>query len=207
VRTRNQIDVQLVAAIVDSFFVESHAHPSAVVELVGVSLCLLGVCPHQVAQQPVVRDVLGLLGLSYGFDGTYLLTNPAMHAQNFFVNKRAHGKVLKCLAEFLPYFDSVPVENSFAGVFEAVDLINKSALVVSSQHVDVLGIPYFVGEEQSYYFNVVRIAVYIISLEKVLFVRGRTYLVEEPEQVVQLSVGVPGDYYWRLHFDYYWFLL
>ena len=130
-----------------------------------------------------------------------------MHAQNFFVNKRAHGKVLKCLAELLPYFDSVFVENSFAGVFEAVNLINKPALVIAAQHVDVLGIPDFVSEEQSYNFYVVRIAVYIITLEEVLLVRGRTNLVKEPEQVVQLPVGVPCNCHWCLHFDYYWFLL
>ena len=64
-----------------------------------------------------------------------------MHTQDFVVDQSAYGQVLERLTKLLPDFHSVFVKRPLAGVFEAVDLVNKSALVIPSQHVHFAWVP------------------------------------------------------------------
>ena len=49
-------------------------------------------------------------------------------------------------------------------------------------------------------FNVVGISINVIALEQIFFVWRRSYLVEEPEKILELSMSVSCDDYWRFNF-------
>jgi hypothetical protein len=124
-----------------------------------------------------------------------------MHAQNFFVDQRAHRQVLKSLAKFLPNLESVAVKRALARILEAVDLVDKPALVVTAKHVDLARVPQFVGEQQCDHLDVIRISVHVIALEQIFFERRRADLIEKPEKILKLAMSVAGNHDRRLDFD------
>lgn len=128
-----------------------------------------------------------------------------MHTQYLFVYQSTHGQILKSLAKFFPYFQTVFFESALAGVLETVYLVDESALVVSSQHMDEAGVPQFVGEQKSNDLYVILIPVDIVALKEILFVRRWTDLVEKTYEILQLPMNISGDDYWCLHFDNYRF--
>jgi len=69
-----------------------------------------------------------------------------MHAQYFFVNQCANWKILKSLAVLLPYLEAILIEGPLAVIFEAINLVNKPTLVVSSKQCDVSWIPELVSQ-------------------------------------------------------------
>ena len=86
---------------------------------------------------------------------------------------------MESLAILFPNFQTVFLESPFAAILETVYLIDKSALVVSSEHVDEAGVPKFVGEEQRYNLDIILISVDIVALKQILFVGRWSYLVEK----------------------------
>ena len=85
-RSRYQVDVQLVANILHRLPVEGHAHSSRAIELIIIPLSFLGVCPHQVAQEAIVRDILRLFRLAERLQTRNFLTDASVHTEYFFVN-------------------------------------------------------------------------------------------------------------------------
>ena len=77
--------------------------------------------------------------------------------------------------------------------------------MISPQHREHTRIPKFVGKQQGNDFNVVGITVYVVALEQILFVRWRTYLIEESEEILKLAMSVSRNYDRGFHFYYYWF--
>ena len=102
-----------------------------------------------------------------------------MHAKDFFINKRANWEILESLAKLLPNFKSILIKSALTRIFEPIYLINKSAFMVTTEHVDKAWVSEFIGKEQCNYFNIIGIPVNIVSLEKVLFVGRWSNLIEE----------------------------
>ena len=77
--------------------------------------------------------------------------------------------------------------------------------MVSTQHIDLAWVSKFVCKQKGDDLNVVWISVYVVSLEEVFFVRGRSNLVEESKEVLQLPMRIACYDDWCLHFNYDWF--
>ena len=73
-----------------------------------------------------------------------------MHAQNFVVNESSNWHAVKNVLKFFPKSDTVPV---LALVIEAVNAINLTALVVTSEQEEVFLELDFVGQQQNYSFK------------------------------------------------------
>jgi len=58
-----------------------------------------------------------------------------MHAQYLVINQSTHWQILESLTEFFPKFETVFIKRSFAGIFETVNLVDESALVIASEHI------------------------------------------------------------------------
>jgi len=111
-RSRYQINVQFVANVLDCLFVEGHTNSTGGVELIIISLAFFGIRPHQVTQQPVIRNVVGLFGFPQRIQTCNFLTDTTVHTQNLFVDQRTNREVLKSLTELFPNFQTVLVESS-----------------------------------------------------------------------------------------------
>ena len=70
-----------------------------------------------------------------------------MHTEDFVIDESAYRKVLERLTKLLPYFHPVLVEGAFAGIFEAVDLVDESAFVVASEHVHFARVTELLGKK------------------------------------------------------------
>jgi len=77
--------------------------------------------------------------------------------------------------------------------------------VISADHVQKARVPEFVGEEESHDLHIIEISIYIVSLEKIFFVRWWAYLVEKSKEILELPMCISRYNYWGLHLDYYWF--
>jgi len=126
-----------------------------------------------------------------------------MHTKYFLIYQRTNGQILKSLAKLFPNFQSVFLKCSFATIFETVYLIDKSALVVSSEQIYESWVSQFVRKKQGDNLNIILVSVDIVSLKQIFFVRGRPNLVEKTDKVLQLPMNVSRNNYWRLYFNNY----
>ena len=126
-----------------------------------------------------------------------------MHTKYFLIYQRTNRQILKCLAKLFPNFQSVFFKSSFATIFETVYLIDKSALVVSSEQIYESWVSQFVRKKQGDNLNIILVSVDIVSLKQIFFVRGRPNLVEKTDKVLQLPMNVSRNNYWRLYFNNY----
>lgn len=69
-----------------------------------------------------------------------------MHGEDFLVDDGGDGQAIEAVGKGLPQLDIVP---SLALVVEAIDTIDRCALVVATQDEEVLGVLDLVGEKQA----------------------------------------------------------
>ena len=67
-----------------------------------------------------------------------------MHAEDSIVDERCHWKAVEAVDEKLPEFDVVA---SFTFIVEAVDTIDRGALMITPQKEEILWVFDFVGHE------------------------------------------------------------
>ena len=53
--------------------------------------------------------------------------------------------------------------------------------MVASEHCHMVWVPQLVREQQRHHLHIIRVSVHVVSLEQILFVRGRTNLIEKSE--------------------------
>ena len=70
-----------------------------------------------------------------------------MHTEDFVIDESAYRKVLERLTKLFPYFHPVFVKGAFAGIFEAVDLVDEAAFVIASEHVYFARVTELLGEK------------------------------------------------------------
>lgn len=159
---------------------------------------LFGVGPQQVAQQSLVWNISGA---HYAVDLLQIVQlgrETAVHAQNFIIDASSNGLLIEVVSEDFPELDIV---SAFALVLETVDSVDAGALVISSEHEEVVGLLDFVGHEQADHFDALLPTVHIIAQEQVVGFRRECALLEQSDQVVVLAVCVSADVDGRLHFD------
>jgi DNA-binding NarL/FixJ family response regulator len=126
------------------------------------NICLW-VGPEQIAQHARVgyvhgtRDALDLLRrVEVGREAR-------VHAKDLLVDDGGEGHHVEGLLELLPHLDTV---SPLALVVEAVDAVDRSALVVAAQQEKVLGVPNLVREQQRDGLEAVLPAVDIVAAKR-----------------------------------------
>ena len=114
----------------------------------------------------------------------------AVHGEDLLVNDGGNGQAVEAVGEGLPQLDVVA---ALALVVEAVDTVDRGALVVAAQDEEVLGELDLVGEEQADGLEGLLAAVYVVAEEEVVGLGGEAAILEETEQVIVLPVDVAAD--------------
>ena len=68
-----------------------------------------------------------------------------MHAEYLLIHEGSHWQTIKYITEYSPELDGV---SSLALVVETVDPVDLSALVIASEHEEVLWVLYLVAEHE-----------------------------------------------------------
>ena len=118
-----------------------------------------------------------------------------MHAKNLLVDDGSDGKAVEAIGESLPKFDVVP---SLALIIEAVDSVDRCALVVASEQEEVLRVLDLVGEEEANGLERLLSSVNVISKEEIVGLRGETAILEESQEVIILAMHITADFDWGL---------
>ena len=107
---------------------------------------LVRVRPEQVAEKPGVRNIC------WSHDSAHLLhvrqlgRETAVHAENLLINDRAHWKAVEAVGESLPELDVVA---PLALIVEAIDAVDRSALMIAAKKEEVLRVLDLVGEQEA----------------------------------------------------------
>lgn len=113
-----------------------------------------------------------------------------MHGEDLLVDDGSNRKAVEAVGEGLPQLDVVP---SLALVVEAVDAVDRGALVVAAQNEEVLGVFNLVCEEQANGLKGLLATVYVVAEEEVVGLWWETAIFEETEQVVVLAVNITAN--------------
>ena len=121
-----------------------------------------------------------------------------MHAEDSVRDESRDGEIREDVAEELVDFH---VEPHLALVVESIQLVDSRTLVVSSQQEEILWVLDFVGEQQTYHFYLLSASVDVVSEKEVIGFRRKASVVEESEQVLELTVDVSTDFYRSFQFQ------
>lgn len=88
-----------------------------------------------------------------------------MHGEDLLVDDGRDGQAVEAVGEGLPQLDVVP---PLALVVEAVNAVDRRALVVASEDEEVLGVLDLVCEEQTDGLEGLLAAVYVVAEEEVV---------------------------------------
>lgn len=113
-----------------------------------------------------------------------------MHGEDLLVNDGSDGQAVEAVCECLPEPDVVP---SLAFVVEAVDTVDRSALVVAAKDEEVLGVFDLVSEQKADSLKRLLASVHVIAEEEIVGLRWESTVFEKPEEIVILTVNVATD--------------
>ena len=119
-----------------------------------------------------------------------------MHAENPLVYHGTYRESVEAFSELLPSSHRVP---PFALVVKAVHPVDRLALVVASQQVELLGVLDFIREQKYDGLNALLSSVHVVAYEEELLVTsGEAGNVEKPKQIEILAVDIPENFDRRL---------
>jgi hypothetical protein len=113
-----------------------------------------------------------------------------VHGENLLVDDSSDGKAVEAIGKGLPELNVIA---TLALVVEAIDTVDRSTLVVTSQNEEVLGVLDLVGEEQADGLKRLLTSVDVITEEEVVGLRREATVLEESEEIVVLSVDITAD--------------
>jgi hypothetical protein len=113
-----------------------------------------------------------------------------VHGENLLVDDSSDGKTVEAIGKGLPELNVIA---TLALVVEAIDTVDRSTLVVTSQNEEVLGVLDLVGEEQADGLKGLLTSVDIVTEEEVVGLGREATVLEESEEIVVLSVDITAD--------------
>lgn len=121
-----------------------------------------------------------------------------MHGKNLLVDDSGDRKAVEAIGECLPQLDIVA---TLALVVEAIDSVDRGALVVTSEDEEVFGVLDLVGKEQANGLKRLLTSVDVVTEEEVVGLRREATVLEESEEIVVLSMDITADLDWSLEFE------
>lgn len=121
-----------------------------------------------------------------------------MHGENLLVDDSGDRKAVEAIGECLPQLDIVA---TLALVVEAIDSVDRGALVVTSEDEEVFGVLDLVGKEQANGLKRLLTSVDVVTEEEVVGLRREATVLEESEEIVVLSMDITADLDWSLEFE------
>jgi len=152
----------------------------------------LRIRPEQVTKQACIWDILWPMLLINHLKVVQIRTETSVHTENLVVDNSAYRDDVEAKSKLLPYLDIVP---SFALIVEPIHSVDWLALVVSSQHEEVLWIFYFVSQQKADGFDTLLSSVDVVSNEKEFVILTRVSChVEKPEKIEVLPMHITKNF-------------
>mmetsp|Transcript_23797 Transcript_23797/g.46757 ORF Transcript_23797/g.46757 Transcript_23797/m.46757 type:complete len:207 (-) Transcript_23797:283-903(-) len=152
---------------------------------------LLGVTPQEIAQKTCVGHVGRSDDSSDLVEVVEFWGEASVHTEDLLIDNRGHRQTVEAVSEGLPQLHVVP---PFTFVIEAVDPVDRCALVVPPQEEKVLRVLDLVRKKQTYGLKALFASVHIIPQKEVVGFRGETTILKQPQQVVILPVDIPANF-------------
>ena len=181
----NQINVMFLIKLADDVFAEGEGD-TAIVVPIGLNAALR-VRPKQIAEKSGVGNVSGPHDVLDLIEVFQLGAEASMHAENLLINKSGHRKAIEDVAEHAPESDGVP---ALAFIIEAVDSINLCAFMIASKKEEVLRILDLIAEKETNRLDGLLSSVDVVAKEEVVGLGREAPVLEDPQQVVVLSMDV-----------------
>ena len=89
----------------------------------------IGITPQQITQQSGIGNIAGSFKVGDLVQFLQLRRQPAMHAQDSFVNHSGGGQTIKDIGKDFPQFDGIP---PFAFVVKSINAIDTGTFVIAS---------------------------------------------------------------------------
>jgi hypothetical protein len=121
-----------------------------------------------------------------------------VHGKNLLVDDSGDRKAVEAIGECFPQLDIVA---TLALVVEAIDSVDRGALVVTSEDEEVFGVLDLVGKEQANGLKRLLTSVDVVTEEEVVGLRREATVLEESEEIVVLSMDITADLDWSLEFE------
>ena len=128
--------------------------------------------------------------------GVQIGAEAAVHSEDLLVDNGGNGEAVEAVGKGLPQLDVVP---PLALVVEAVDPVDRGALVVAAQDEEVLGVLDLVGEEEADGLERLLASVDVVAQEEVVCFRREPTIFEQTEEVIILAVDVTTDLHKHKH--------
>lgn len=125
-----------------------------------------------------------------GVEGAELGGDAAVHAQNPRLDEARDGHAVERVGEQLPNLHRVA---ALTLVVEAIDAVDRRALVVAAQKEKVVWEFDLVGHQQQNRLERLATAVDVVAEENVILLRRKAREVKKTEEIVVLSVDVAAD--------------
>jgi hypothetical protein len=113
-----------------------------------------------------------------------------VHGENLLVDDSGNRQAVEAIRKGLPQLDVVP---SLALVVEAIDAIDRRALMIATQDEEVLGVLDLVREKQTDGFQRLFASIDVISEEEIVCFWWKAAVLEQAEEIVVLAVYVTAD--------------
>ena len=113
-----------------------------------------------------------------------------MHCEDLFVDDGRNWQAIEAVGERLPQFDVI---SSLALIIEAIDTVDRGALVVPTQDEEVLWVFDLVGEQQTDRFEGLLSTVDVIAEKEVVGLGGEAAVLKKTQKVVVLAVDITTD--------------
>lgn len=110
-----------------------------------------------------------------------------MHADDFVINHGSAGQAVKGVAKCLPEFDT---ETATTLVIKAVYPVDPGTLVIASQDEKVFWVLDLVCEQETDHLKRLLAPVNIITEEKVVGLRWKSAILEQPQKIRVLPVNI-----------------
>ena len=213
VSTADEVHVVFLQEAGDDVWAKGERDTAVVLGPAGDVLVRIG--PEQIAEETAVGDLevdwsaLGSgsdkRGADVFFSPTYISrahdaadllhrvqigAQAAVHGEDLLVNDSRNGQAVEAVGECLPQLDVVA---TLALVVEAVDAVDRRALVVAAQDEEILGELDLVGKEQADGLERLLAAIYVVAEEEVVGLGREAAILEEAEQVVVLPVDIAAN--------------
>jgi hypothetical protein len=134
-----------------------------------------------------------MTNVSWAHNSAYLLhgvqigTQASVHGEDLLVDNGGDGQTVEAVGEGLPQLDIV---SSLALIVEAIDAVDGSALMITTQNEEVFWVLDLVCQEETDGLKRLLAAVYVVAKEEVIGLGRETAVFEEAKEIIILAVNV-----------------
>jgi hypothetical protein len=185
VRTADEVHVVLLEESGDDIGAKSERNTTVV--LAPASNVLVRIGPKEITQETAVGDISRPHDATNLLHGIQVRAQTTVHGEDLLVDDSGDGKAVEAVGESLPELDVV---TTLALIVEAVNTVDRSALVVATEDEEVLRVLDLVSQQEADGLERLLATVDVVTKEEVVGLWWEATVLKEAQQIVVLSVDI-----------------